>query len=55
MFHVFQRAMLLLPESRKAWIEVERFIEKINDPAMEQNTKRALPAKDEAIASPHPE
>lgn len=31
MFHVFQRAMLLLPESRKAWIEVERFIEKISD------------------------
>lgn len=29
MFHVFQRAMLLLPESRKAWIEVERFLEKI--------------------------
>lgn len=31
MFHVFQRAMLLLPESQKAWIEVERFLEKISD------------------------
>ena len=31
MFHVFQRAMLLLPESRKAWIEVERFLEKISE------------------------
>ena len=29
MFHVFQRAMLLMPESRKAWIEVEKFIEKL--------------------------
>lgn len=55
MFHVFQRAMLLLPESRKAWIEVERFIEKINEPVTDQNTKRALPAKDGAIASPRPE
>lgn len=27
MFHVFQRAMLLMPESRKAWVEVEKFIE----------------------------
>lgn len=29
MFHVFQRAMLLMPESRKAWLEVEKFIEKL--------------------------
>lgn len=29
MFHVFQMAMLLLPESRKAWIEVSKFLEKI--------------------------
>lgn len=27
MFHVFQHAMLLMPESRKAWVEVEKFIE----------------------------
>lgn len=31
MFHVFQRAMLLLPESRRAWVEVEKFIEKISE------------------------
>lgn len=29
MFHVFQRAMLRMPESKKAWMEVERFIEKL--------------------------
>lgn len=29
MFHVFQRAMLLMPESKKAWLEVEKFIEEL--------------------------
>lgn len=32
MFHVFQMAMLLLPESKKAWMEIGKFIEiLIND------------------------
>ena len=29
MFHVFQRAMLRMPESRTAWMEVERFVEEL--------------------------
>ena len=29
MFHVFQRAMLRMPESKRAWQEVEKFIEKL--------------------------
>ena len=29
MFHVFQRAMLRMPESKRAWKEVEKFIEKL--------------------------
>ena len=29
MFHVFQRAMFRMPESKKAWKEVEKFIEKL--------------------------
>lgn len=29
MFHVFQMAMLLLPESKKAWVEVGRFLDTI--------------------------
>jgi acetyl esterase/lipase len=27
MFHVFQMAGMLIPESKKAWAEVEKFIE----------------------------
>ena len=27
MFHIFQMAMLLLPESKKAWMEIGKFIE----------------------------
>ena len=27
MFHIFQMAMLLLPESKKAWVEIGKFIE----------------------------
>ena len=26
MFHVFQMAMLLMPESKKAWAEIKRFL-----------------------------
>ena len=29
MFHVFQRALFRIPESRKAWMEVEKFIKKL--------------------------
>ena len=29
MFHVFQMAMLLMPESKRAWAEVGRFLEVI--------------------------
>ena len=29
MFHVFQMAMLLMPESKRAWTEVGRFLEVI--------------------------
>lgn len=32
MFHVFQMAMLLMPESRKAWVEVEKFMEQVMQP-----------------------
>jgi acetyl esterase/lipase len=27
MFHVFQMAGMIIPESKKAWAEVEKFIE----------------------------
>lgn len=36
MFHVFQMAMLLLPESRKAWVEVAHFIERIKEDNQEE-------------------
>ena len=29
MFHVFQMAAKMLPESRKAWVEIGKFIETI--------------------------
>ncbi len=31
MFHIFQMAMLLLPESKKAWLEIGKFIEILLD------------------------
>ena len=31
MFHVFQMAMLLLPESKKAWAEVRKFLEIVRE------------------------
>ena len=31
MFHVFQMAMLMMPESKRAWAEVGRFIEMISE------------------------
>lgn len=31
MFHVFQMAMLLLPESKKAWAEVGKFLEIVRE------------------------
>ena len=31
MFHVFQMAMLMMPESKRAWAEVGKFIEMISD------------------------
>ena len=34
MFHVFQMSGMLLPESQKAWTEVEKFIEYLQDSVM---------------------
>ena len=31
MFHVFQMAMLMMPESKRAWAEVGKFIEMISE------------------------
>ena len=31
MFHVFQMAMLMMPESKRAWAEVGKFIETISE------------------------
>ena len=29
MFHVFQMGMTLMPESKKAWVEVSKFLEQL--------------------------
>ena len=37
MFHVFQMAMLLMPESKRAWAEVGKFIEILRGEATEES------------------
>mgnify|MGYP002552409427 FL=1 len=48
MFHVFQMAMLLMPESKKAWAEIKRFLHYLDAEEKEENEMQNISKEEKA-------